>query len=817
MPERRRRPAWLTRLERLCGRLGILLVLLAILLGGPKDEAALLALSGAAVATALALWAGRAAAGRSLSVGWPALALVGFAGYLGLQLVPMPPSVLSWLSPAAWELYRSAHEPLGLYPRWRPLSLDPPATLSEAARLLGLAALFVVLDHRARASDRARIERLLVPAGALAVLALLALGLHSTGQRSLFGLWSIDGALTPFVSPLRNDNHFAGALGVASLVWLGFAARPSGAIWGRALALGAALVCVATVLRGTSIGGALALGAGMVVFALLTRSRRAAAWPLAAAAVATLVVFMFVHPEQGFGWPRTLAPGEGKRAPMDIALAIGEHYPVFGAGGGAFRTLHDRHRLKHADVTFTHVENAPLQAIAELGWPIGLAGSVLMVLALVALVRRGRASPLEAGAAAAAVGLVLHNLVDYSLHYVGGYLLVALLAGATRREVEAPPVVAWSLGAASLAVVGIAFVVSLPALPMEESRLEALVSSEATDAQVEETARALLTRRPASYVAAQAVVQRAVAAEAPIGKRAVWLGTLLELAPQNGYAHLLAGEALAKAGAKGQALLEWRLAASLGVPSVAHVLHRYPQLEAVLEAAPSEPRPLVEMARILMEEGRVEWALALLEAKRTGPQHELDGLLTELLERVGRWDDALTLARSLRRNGMDVPSAWRAEALALMRVGKSEEALLLLDEGFKRMHGDLMLGTLLAGQQLRLGRAEQALETLSLIDTKGRPQPRSQVAAMRSQVFEAMGKPGPAIGEMWTVVTLDPTNVRAMLRLSRLCLAEGRHEEAARALAHAPPQPEVLHLRALIEERSRRRRPSAAELESLLK
>lgn len=376
----------------------------------------------------------------------------------------------------------------------------------------------------------------------------------------------------------------------------------------------------------------------------------------------------------------------------------------------------------------------------------------------------------------------------------------------------------WSAGATGLAVIGLAFAISLPVLSVEEARLEALVASPAaSDAQVEDAARALLARRPASYVAAQAVVQRAVQAEAPIGKRAVWLGSLLELAPKNGNAHLLAGEALARLGAKSQALLEWRQAAALGVPSDASVLRWYPQLESVLAAAPAEPLQVVEMAKRLTAAGHPEWALAVVQEKRSSPQRDLDAMLCELLERLGRADEALVIARDLRREAMDWNYAWRAEALALARLERSDEALRLLEEGFNRMPGDLMLGVLLAGQLLRHDRADEALQTLSLIDTRDETNPRAQVAALRSQAFEKQGKRSLAIREMSTVVALDPTDTRARIRLSRLCLAEGRFEEASRALAHAPAEAEVLRLRALIEEASRRPRLSIEQLESLLR
>lgn len=815
--ERRRRPKWLASVERIGGRLGVLFIVLAMLLWGVAHEAVALVLSATCVIGALVVVGARAAGGREVRIGWPALALAVGAGVVALQLVPLPPAVLEFLSPAAYEMYLSAHAPLGLFPAWRPLSLDPPATLFEVARLLGLACLFVLLDHRARSGEDGRDETLLWPALVVSALAVLALSLHVLGLTSLFGLWSTVDTSTLFVSPFRNDNHFAGALVVAALVLLGFAAAaPSDEPWRKRLLAFAALVCVCVVLLGTSLGAFLALLAGLVVFAVLSASRRPAAWPLVGVVVALAIVALAAVPDAGAWAQSSVTARSGKLEPMAVAFDIANDYPVFGAGRGAFRTLHDRYLTKPARVTFTHVENEPLHAVAELGWPVGLLAVALVAFAVFALVKRGRASLVETGAASAAVALVLHNLVDFSLHYAGAYWLVALLAtgAATPRLRKRGGLLVASMG---LVAVGFAFAVSLPALTTEEAHLERLtLDASVSDARVEDAARALLFRRPASYVPARAMVTRGLMRETP-KLPARWLQALLALAPTNGHAHLLAGDALARVGARGQALMAFRQAARLNVPSMDRVLDWYPRLESVLDAAPSEPLQVMDAAKILLAAGRADWALAVAKAARVGPDRQLDGMLADLLTRTGDFEEALAIATSLREEAEDWNFAWRAQSLALRALGRNEEAQAVLEAGLQRLPGDYMLGVLLTSHHLDAGRLNEALTTLSDINPGDSKTTRADVARLRSIVFERMGKSALALGEMRTAVGLDPLRDDARIRLARLCLAAGLYDEAAGVLMLATPAPEVEKLSAEISARQKRPRTlPAAELEALL-
>ncbi|MFP2901598.1 hypothetical protein [Corallococcus sp. 4LFB] len=84
--------------------------------------------------------------------------LVGGMVLCALQLVPLPPGLLAWVSPEAAALREDVLVPLGLT-GWRPVSLEPSATWRELAKHLAYLLTFVAAVQVCRA--RASRQRLL--------------------------------------------------------------------------------------------------------------------------------------------------------------------------------------------------------------------------------------------------------------------------------------------------------------------------------------------------------------------------------------------------------------------------------------------------------------------------------------------------------------------------------------------------------------------------------------------------------------------------------------------------------------------------------
>src|SRR5690606_41824883 len=109
---------------------------------------------------------------EGVSVSWPAPVWVfaGLAGYSALQAVPLPVSVLEFLSPEAADIWAHALSPFDEVVEWGALSLDPGASLREALKWLLYGLNFVAAVLVARRYGRA-VPALVVCGCALVVAA----------------------------------------------------------------------------------------------------------------------------------------------------------------------------------------------------------------------------------------------------------------------------------------------------------------------------------------------------------------------------------------------------------------------------------------------------------------------------------------------------------------------------------------------------------------------------------------------------------------------------------------------------------------------
>jgi O-antigen ligase/tetratricopeptide (TPR) repeat protein len=188
----------------------------------------------AGLALLLALWAALAvAAGQLTFVRCPVTFVLAMIFVVGLvQLMPLPPGVLGWISPGAGQIradfYPTAPEQLTDQvaavgaPAWPAISVYPYATRTELFRWLGLLVLFAAVRNQvATTGSLWRLSIVMLVNGCL--LALFGLAQAFRSPRLIYGVYD---AAQPF-GPFVNRNHFAAymnlciALGVGILVWLG--------------------------------------------------------------------------------------------------------------------------------------------------------------------------------------------------------------------------------------------------------------------------------------------------------------------------------------------------------------------------------------------------------------------------------------------------------------------------------------------------------------------------------------------------------------------------------------------------------------------
>jgi O-antigen ligase len=371
-----------------------------------------------------------------------------------VQLVPLPPAVLTGASPGSFSFY---NDPL-LVPlaAWRPISVSPPDTLRGLAFLAGFSLLYLaVFREMAEGAWRRRLLLTVVGAG-VAITAVAFLQAVSPEPRRIYGLWRPRWDWAVF-GPYVNRNHFAGYLVMAAPLAVGFALEAIGrlrAAWERRrhgwLLLGEAegnavvrwaavvMVIVAGLLASRSRGGVSAFALAALLLPLAARRRRRTA--LAVALLVGLGVFWI-----GVGGVLSAFETRGiQGSRLDLwrdMVPMVPRFPVFGDGWNAFATAFPWYQTVWKTDWIGEAHNDYLQTLID----GGLVGAAL-VAGLLAVVFRGALSraarsPLDLGIFGALLGFALHELVDFNGQIPANaatWIALAALAVAPLRDPSHP-------------------------------------------------------------------------------------------------------------------------------------------------------------------------------------------------------------------------------------------------------------------------------------------------------------------------------------------------------------------------------------------
>ena len=403
--------------------------------------------------------------------------LVPFAVVLGamaLQLVPLPPALLHWLSPSAPALLGQYEIGYFAGSTFHPLSIQPAATVIALTLCFVLAQLLVVMTSTLERVGARRLAAGLVVLGF--VVALVAIVQRPLFAGRIYGFWQPEQGGRAF-GPFVNPNHFAGWMAMALSLTLGVVCgQIAGAMPRRArswrdyaawassreasglmLAMTAALVMGLSLVLSLSRSGIVcfllaALAAGLVVF----RRQRGARRVLAVSFLAALVAGSFV-----WAGPSTVARefGETGRAedaaplasavatrlgPWSDAVFTARAFPAAGTGVntyGAAMIFLQRYDLEsHYDAA----HNDYLQLLAEGGVLVALPALWAGVV-LVRTIRRRFAHDgmetywIRAGAVTGLAAIALQELVDFSLQMPGNAMLFLLLCAIALHRAPARP------------------------------------------------------------------------------------------------------------------------------------------------------------------------------------------------------------------------------------------------------------------------------------------------------------------------------------------------------------------------------------------
>jgi tetratricopeptide (TPR) repeat protein len=687
------------------------------LFGGafPWSVVTIAGLSLAALGTAL--WARRSAATPVVD---GVFIMMGVAWlWTCLQTVPLPAAIAHVLGPGSVE---SAERLRGL--AWAgtvpfTISYDPGSTHLQI--LVGIAIVAAFLA--ARLGGPSGLKPIAMATVASAVLiGLVGLAHRATGTNELFGIYAPRFTAPELLTPLMNGNHLGGFSMMGSLIAVGLAAQRGGRpqrIWAAASVL-CAIVVAWTLSRG-AIGsllfGFVLLAAWFIVGRQPNRRRAAIPVAIVGAAVTGVVAFAGLEPilrrfeTQGFDKLRTAA--------RSLGLLDGSAWWL-GVGRGAFSAAFVA--KEGALGRYTHPENLVVQWTTEWGVPLAIA---LLAVLIVVLWRRFRMNdePLVAAVCVAIFALGLQNLVDFGLEMAGVVVVVASLLGALLPASSASP--SQRSRRLVLTAFGV-FAIVLAALGPRvlRSDTQSIVDQLTQSMQADDEARfqanlqrglALHPGEPALALLAGTYAGLKRHSDAPR-----WLAVVMEEAPGWAAPHAVAARWLFAEGRTDQALIEIREAEQRqersAYPILCEVLTRFPRMEYIERAAPSEDLRIGYLNRTASCPGlpadlRAEIDTAILQDEPTRPGAVLRD--AHRLVAQDRTDQAIALLQRALQPHADDRNLWVALIRAHLSAGDPEQAQLALEEA--RSSG-LGIDSLLEAQarvETALGQTDEMRATIT--------------------------------------------------------------------------------------------------------
>ena len=382
---------------------------------------------------------------------WGVALLVLLLGWILLQLVPLPASLVAELSPARWNAVAAARAATGEHGSWLALSVAPAATMERLVDVLpAMAALVAAREMGGWWSNR--IWMTVAPVVAIAWLESI-LGLIQFYFTRMAG-----GAAASATGTYVNHNHFAGLMEMAfPLAVMGAVCtwrkgvtrlnQPAGpALRASALFAAAACLLIAIIVSLSRMGFLSTLAAAGLTALSLPASRRVGDynprgwWLWIIPLAAPVCILLFLSTQEMVLRFADLAATEdiSKDTRMEIwkdTTHLVRAYKWTGCGFGAYE--HCLYQFKTAAPTHTvdFAHNDYLQILSEMGLPGGLlvmavAGWILSrLLSVVLFMRGGKNWELAVGLLAVFLALGLHSLADFNLYIPANALTMAWLGG----------------------------------------------------------------------------------------------------------------------------------------------------------------------------------------------------------------------------------------------------------------------------------------------------------------------------------------------------------------------------------------------------
>jgi hypothetical protein len=414
---------------------------LALLIGGSGDNYPLLTTS-AELVSVLLLWYIAQDHGlfSRTPVGMPVkLFVIGLIAVPLIQLIPLPPAL--WHQLPGKDLPLQLLSLVGLANEWRPISLDPEATIGTALELLpGLAMFFAVLHLSGR--DRLRLVCVFI---AIALLsAVLGTLQKASGEAETLILFeTAHSAYGPGLFVNRNHQAIFLLLGMlmTSAVARILRSTRSQSMFIDAVAPAFFLVFAAGVLATASRTGAILLVPASLASLLILYPAQIS-WKRLGIGFLLLAILFWVLLQSSAAQAvleRFSEIGEDDRQQYwrDTAVAVGQFWPL-GSGLGTFPRLYPT--VQSLETVGIHYVNNAHNDWLELVLEAGIAAVALMILFLWILAAAGirlwaisraggQAASLGVAALAGILLLLVHSASEYPLRILSIMATFGLLSG----------------------------------------------------------------------------------------------------------------------------------------------------------------------------------------------------------------------------------------------------------------------------------------------------------------------------------------------------------------------------------------------------
>ncbi len=358
------------------------------------------------------------------------LPLLVFLGLVCFQLFPLPEKCLSFISPAAFSLFRDFRaNSLAEFP----LSIYPEATVKLLLQFLSyLAVFFVVLNYM---DTLKKIKRL--------ALAIIICGF----LYSFYGIIHWLAIYNPDFSTFTNRDHFAAYVEMIIPLGIGYTLAEVSKTRKIIIVFMVSVITLALFLS-LSRAGIISFSLGILILLALLKSKR----PLKKGIGIVIALVLFLTLFLGVIGPGSL--GEQLKSllsPLSVyqerlnllkdSFKIVKDFPIFGTGLGTFGEIFQKYNTSSKQVTWNFAHNEPMQLLVE----TGVLGFLLVFFFLFNYSRKiiflwfKRNSPyalyLTLGGMVGIFSISVHSLFDFVFHVPADALLFFIILALIYRSV----------------------------------------------------------------------------------------------------------------------------------------------------------------------------------------------------------------------------------------------------------------------------------------------------------------------------------------------------------------------------------------------